>query len=187
MTARFDVEETAIPGVLVLTRRRFADDRGYLSRLFCAEELEEIGWRGPVAQINETGTCLAGTVRGMHFQRPPFAEMKLITCVAGAILDVAVDLRRDSPTFLRHVGVELSADNVRSLLIPEGCAHGFQALSGDVRMIYAHSAPYRSEAEGGLHPQDPGLGIVWPLPVVNLSPRDFSHPFLSPGHEGFAA
>ncbi|HCL64871.1 MAG TPA: dTDP-4-dehydrorhamnose 3,5-epimerase [Rhizobium sp.] len=187
MTARFDVEETAIPGVLVLTRRRFADDRGYLSRLFCAEELEEIGWRGPVAQINETGTCLAGTVRGMHFQRSPFAEMKLVTCIAGAILDVAVDLRRDSPTFLQHVGVELSADNVRSLLIPEGCAHGFQALSDDVHMIYAHSAPYRSEAEGGLHPQDPGLGIVWPLPVVNLSPRDFSHPFLSPGHEGFAA
>ncbi|MFA7413588.1 MAG: dTDP-4-dehydrorhamnose 3,5-epimerase family protein [Rhizobium sp.] len=187
MTARFDVEETAIPGVLVLTRRKFADDRGHLSRLFCAEELEEIGWRGPVSQINETATRLAGTVRGMHFQHPPFAEMKLVTCVAGTIRDIAVDLRRDSPTFLRHVGVELSADNVRSLLIPEGCAHGFQALSDDVRMIYAHSAPYRSEAEGGLHPQDPGLGIVWPLPVVNLSPRDVSHPFLSPGHEGFAA
>lgn len=187
MTARFEVETTPMEGLLVLKRRKIADERGHISRLFCAEELAEIGWRGPVAQVNESASRFAGTVRGMHFQKPPYSEIKLVTCVAGRILDVAVDLRHGSPTFLEHVAVELSADNACSFLIPEGFAHGFQALSDDVRMIYAHSAPYRAEAEGGLSPTDPRLAIAWPLPVRHLSPRDAAHPQLGADYRGLAA
>lgn len=184
MSARFQPEPTEIAGLTVLTRSRFGDERGFLSRLFCAEELPDLGWPGTVMQINETVTRFAGTVRGMHFQHAPFVECKLVTCVQGSILDVAVDLRRGSPTFLQHVAVELSEDNARSLLIPAGFAHGFQALSDNVRMIYAHSAPFRPEAEGGLHAQDPLLNIAWPRPVDNLSVRDQNHPLLAQDFEG---
>jgi len=184
MSARFQAEHTAIAGLTLLTRSRLGDERGFLSRLFCGEELAAFGWPGPVLQVNETGTALNGTVRGMHFQHAPFAEWKLVTCVQGRILDVAVDLRQGSPTLLRHVAVELSADNCRSLLIPPGFAHGFQALSDDVRMIYTHSAPYRAEAEGGLNPEDPQLAIAWPLPVERLSARDQAHPLVTSEFEG---
>lgn len=186
MSARFQPEATAIVGLTVLTRSRFGDERGYLSRLFCGEDLPALGWPGAVMQINETVTRLAGTVRGMHFQQAPFAECKLVTCVQGHILDIAVDLRRGSPTFLKHVAVELSEDNARSLLIPPGFAHGFQALSDNVRMIYAHSAPFRPDAEGGLHPEDPALEINWPLPVQNLSARDEKHPLIAKDFEGLS-
>ncbi|MBB4953159.1 dTDP-4-dehydrorhamnose 3,5-epimerase [Agrobacterium vitis] len=184
MSARFQPEPTAIAGLTVLARSRFGDERGFLSRLFCGEELPDLGWSGAVMQINETVTRFAGTVRGMHFQHAPFTETKLVTCVQGRILDVAVDLRQGSPTFLQHVAVELSEDNARSLLIPAGFAHGFQALSDNVRMIYAHSAPFRPEAEGGLHPQDPALAIAWPLPVQKLSARDERHPLIAREFEG---
>ncbi|MCM2291452.1 dTDP-4-dehydrorhamnose 3,5-epimerase [Allorhizobium sp. BGMRC 0089] len=184
MTARFTAETTALDGVTVLTRRRFGDERGFLSRLFCGEELRDFGWPGPVMQVNETGTTEKGTVRGLHFQHPPFAEWKLVSCVQGAIFDVAVDLRHGSPTFLRHVAVELSAENGKALLIPAGFAHGFQALSDDVRMIYVHSAPYRAEAEGGLHPEDPRLGIAWPLAISRLSARDQGHQAISIDFQG---
>lgn len=187
MSGRFRIVETPMAGLHLVERTRLGDERGFLTRLFCAEELAELGWDGPVAQINETGTRAAGTVRGMHYQVPPFAEIKLVTCVAGAVLDIAVDLRRNSPTFLRHFATELSAENARSLCIPRGFAHGFQALSDDVRMIYAHSAPYRAEAEAGLNAQDPALGLPWPLPVAHLSARDRGHPFLSPEFHGVAA
>ncbi|PWE57717.1 dTDP-4-dehydrorhamnose 3,5-epimerase [Metarhizobium album] len=184
---RFLRHETPIEGLALLERVRLGDDRGFLTRLFCSEELTATGWNGPIAQINETGTRQAGTVRGMHFQLPPFAEIKLVTCVAGSVLDVAIDLRKGSPTFLQHFAVELSAKNTRSLLIPQGFAHGFQTLTDNVRMIYAHSAPFRAEAEAGLHAQDPALAIDWPLPVSNLSVRDRSHPLLSPEYQGVAA
>jgi dTDP-4-dehydrorhamnose 3,5-epimerase len=184
MSARFEPEPTALAGLTILNRRRFGDERGFLSRLFCAEDLPALGWPGAVMQINETVTRFAGTVRGMHFQHAPFVECKLVTCVQGRIVDVAVDLRRGSPTFLHHVAVELSEENARSLLIPAGFAHGFQALSDDVRMIYVHSAPFRPEAEGGLHPNDPALAIDWPLTVQNLSARDESHPLIAPDFEG---
>ncbi|MGF0537433.1 dTDP-4-dehydrorhamnose 3,5-epimerase family protein [Agrobacterium sp. ES01] len=187
MSKRFDIIETAIEGVFILKRARLADERGFLTRLFSPADLCDAGWVGTVEQINETGTRFQGTVRGMHFQNPPFTEIKLVTCTAGAILDVAVDLRKGSPTFLKHTAVELSADNDCSLLIPNGCAHGFQALTDNVRMIYAHSAPYSAEAEGGLHCEDPALGIEWPLPVANLSARDASHAPLGSDYVGIAA
>jgi dTDP-4-dehydrorhamnose 3,5-epimerase len=181
---RFTIEPTEIAGVHCVTRSRLADERGFLSRLFEPEELGEAGWRGPIAQINETGTVLAGTVRGLHFQHPPHGEMKLVSCVAGRIFDVAVDLRKGSRTYLRSVALELSAENGCALLIPEGCAHGFQALTDDVRMIYLHSAPYAAAFEGGFDALDPALAIDWPLPVANRSARDETLPRITADFEG---
>ncbi|KQS90800.1 MULTISPECIES: dTDP-4-dehydrorhamnose 3,5-epimerase family protein [unclassified Rhizobium] len=187
MSGRFTAHETPLRGLFVIERKTMSDDRGFLSRLFCAEDLAAFGWQGSIAQLNETGTRQRGTVRGMHFQRPPHAEIKLVTCTRGRILDVAVDIRKESPTFLQHFAIELSEDNGKSLLIPKGFAHGFQALTDDVRMIYAHSQAYAEEVEGGLNPQDPSLAIDWPLPVINLSPRDAGHPLLAQDYRGVAA
>lgn len=184
MSGRFTRLDLDFEGPVLLERKRIADSRGFLSRLFDADDLADFGWDGPVMQVNETGTSTAGIVRGLHYQIPPFAELKLVTCTAGRILDVAVDLRRDSPSFLKHVAVELSAENGRSLLIPRGFAHGFQALSDDVRLLYVHSAPYRAEAEAGLGPLDPALEISWPLPVHGLSARDSGHPPVASGFSG---
>ena len=186
MTDRFTQIPTPIKDLVLLERLKLQDDRGFLSRLFCAEDLFAIGWTDPVSQINETGTAAAGTVRGMHFQYPPYSEMKLVSCLQGRVIDVAVDLRRGSPTFLKHFAVELSAANTFSLLIPKGFAHGFQSLTDDVRMLYAHSQKYVAASEGGLHPLDPKLGVQWPLPVINLSNRDSRHPLLDHQFEGIA-
>lgn len=184
MSGRFKSTRTPLEGLLLLARNRLSDERGHLSRLFDAEGMAAFGWLGGIAQVNETVTRKAGTVRGLHFQRPPFAEAKLVTCLHGAVLDVAVDVRLGSPTFLQHFATELSEDNALSLLIPEGFAHGFQALTDDVQLLYAHSAPYRAEAEGGLNVLDPALGIRWPLAVANLSARDTGHPMVADGFEG---
>lgn len=183
---RFSIEQTDIAGIFSVTRRRLADERGFLSRLFEPEELAAAGWRGAIAQINETGTTRAGTVRGLHFQHPPHGEMKLVSCLSGRIFDVAVDLRRGSPTYLRSVALELSQENGRALLIPEGCAHGFQALTDDVRMLYLHSAPYAAAFEGGFDALDPALAIAWPLPVANRSPRDEALARVTADFEGLA-
>jgi dTDP-4-dehydrorhamnose 3,5-epimerase len=184
MTTRFDIADTPLAGLKILKRKRLGDTRGHLTRLFDAEELVEIGWSGGVAQVNETGTATSGTVRGFHYQTPPFTEAKLITVTQGAILDIAVDIRRGSPTFLRYHAVELSAENDLSYLLPQGFAHGYQALTDDVRMVYIHSAPYRADAEAGLNVADPRLAIAWPLDVANLSARDQRFPMLSDDFEG---
>jgi dTDP-4-dehydrorhamnose 3,5-epimerase len=172
MTARFEIIDTPLAGLKVLRRKRLGDNRGFLTRLFDAEELDAIGWPGAVAQVNETGTAMRGTVRGLHYQNPPFTEAKLITVTRGVVLDVAIDIRKSSPTFLKHHAVELSAENDLSYLLPPGFAHGYQAITDDVRMVYVHSAPYRAEAEAGLNVADPRLGIAWPLAIENLSARD---------------
>ncbi|MFM7576864.1 MAG: dTDP-4-dehydrorhamnose 3,5-epimerase family protein, partial [Microcystaceae cyanobacterium] len=138
--------DLGIAGLKTVTRQPIGDRRGFLARLFCAEELKEAGWHKPIAQINHTYTAQAGTVRGLHYQNPPHAEMKLVTCIQGQIWDIAVDLRANSPTFLTWQGAVLSAENHSALLIPEGCAHGFQALTDDVELIYCHSVPYNPTA-----------------------------------------
>lgn len=184
--SRLTWSDTPLDGLKLVQRQRAGDHRGFLDRLFCAGDLRAAGWHKPIAQINHTYTRQQGTVRGLHFQYPPHAEMKLVTCLHGTILDVAVDLRQDSPTFLSWHAEELSAENQRSLLIPEGFAHGFQALSNDVEMLYCHSESYTPEAEGGLHPQDPRLDINWPLPVSELSARDASHALIGNDFEGVA-
>ncbi len=181
---RFVFSETSVSGLVLVQRQRLGDARGFLSRLFCAEELAVVGWRGPIAQINHTWTATRGTLRGMHFQYPPHAEMKLVTCLRGEVWDVAVDLRRGAPTFLCSHGVKLSAESGLALLIPQGFAHGFQAVSDDVELLYCHSAAYTSSAEGGLNPLDPRLRISWPLAVTEISPRDANHPPIDDRFEG---
>lgn len=182
--SRFTVIETGIEGLRIVQRQRLGDERGFLSRLFCAEELVPAGWHQPIAQVNHTWTQAQGTVRGLHFQRPPYAEMKLVTCLRGAVWDVGLDLRAGSPTFLQWRAVELSADNDKALLIPEGFAHGFQALTDDCELLYLHTAPYAAQAEGGLSATDPILGIEWPLPITLQSERDLHHPKVTPGFTG---
>ena len=182
--SRFTISETELTGLKVIERQRLSDARGFLARIFCAEEFTAIGWHHPIAQINHTSTAARGTIRGMHFQHPPHSEMKLVSCLRGEVWDVAVDIRADSPTFLHWFGAHLSADNCRALLIPEGFAHGFQTLTDAVQLLYCHSAAHAAGSEGGLNPRDPGLAIAWPLPVTEISDRDMSHPLIHNGFKG---
>jgi dTDP-4-dehydrorhamnose 3,5-epimerase len=176
---RFSLIDLPLAGLKLVERQYLGDSRGFFSRMFCSSELASAGWIKPVEQINLTSSARAGTLRGMHFQHPPHAEMKLVSCVRGAIWDVAVDLRADSPTYLRWHAQELSADNRRALLIPEGFAHGFQTLVDDCELLYCHSAPYVAGAEGGINAHDPALAITWPLPISEMSERDRRHPSLT--------
>jgi dTDP-4-dehydrorhamnose 3,5-epimerase len=182
--SRFSISDTPLVGLKRVQRNRLQDERGFLSRLFCADELHAAGWYGSVAQINHTCTQQLGTVRGLHYQKPPHVEIKLVSCLRGRVWDVAVDLRPDSPTFLRWHPEELSGDNGCALLIPQGFAHGFQVMEVGSELLYCHSAAYAPQAEGGLNPLDPRLAITWPLPVQNLSPRDSGHPMISDDFEG---
>lgn len=182
--SRFHFVSTPLPGLLCIERLRLEDHRGFLSRLFCAEEFSAAGFAMSVAQINQTLTRCKGAVRGMHYQLPPFAEIKLVTCIRGRAFDVAVDLRAGSPSFLRWHGEILSPDNRRALAIPQGFAHGFQALEADCELLYLHSAPYRPEAERALNACDPRLRIDWPLPIADLSERDRGHAMLSKDFTG---
>jgi dTDP-4-dehydrorhamnose 3,5-epimerase len=170
--SRFDFITTDLAGLIVVQRKAVEDPRGFLSRFYCAEEFNKAGMCKSIAQINHTLTNTKGAVRGLHFQYPPHAETKLVSCLQGEIFDVAVDLRRDSPTFLHWHAEILSAKNRRSLLIPEGFAHGFQALTENCELIYLHTAAYHPEAEGALNAADPKLDIVWPLTVTDMSEKD---------------
>ncbi len=164
--------------MLQVQRQAHRDARGSFSRLFDADALAFVGWTAALAQVNHSINTARGTVRGLHYQLAPRAEKKLVSCVRGRIWDVAVDLRRGSPSFLRWHAQELSAQSGVALLIPEGCAHGFQALCDDAEIIYCHSAPFAPEFQAGVHPCDPRLAIDWPLPVQRLSPRDGRWPAL---------
>ena len=181
---RFVITDTPLAGLRRIERLPLGDARGFLARLFCAEELAAAGWHQPIAQINHTHTEAAGTVRGLHYQLPPHAEMKLVSCLRGVVWDVAVDLRAGSPTFLQWHAELLSAENHRALLIPEGFAHGFQTQTNDVEMLYCHSNFYAPDHEAGLHPADPRLAVAWPLPVLGLSPRDAGRPMIDAQFEG---
>ena len=181
---RLEVAATAIAGLMVVTRMRLGDDRGSLTRLFCAEELQAAGWRQPVSQINHTMTVAAGTIRGMHYQSPPWSDAKLVSCLHGSVWDVAIDLRADSPTFLQWHAEELSESNQRSLLIPSGFAHGYQTLSADCELIYLHSEAHHPEAEAGLNAADPKLSIPWPLEAFRRSDRDLRLPMLDDNFTG---
>ncbi len=184
MPSRFTITDLTLAGLKLVEHQRLGDARGFLSRIFCAEELGGAGWSQPIAQINHTYTARCGTVRGMHFQRPPHAEMKLVSCLSGEVWDVVVDVRAGSKTFLHWHAERLSAENGRALLIPEGFAHGFQSLTDDVELLYCHSAAYTATAEAGLNAKDPMLTIAWPLQVTELSPRDAQHPMLNEQFSG---
>jgi len=146
-------------------------------RLFCQAELAKYGWQGTVAQINHTFTRNKGSIRGLHFQYPPFAETKLVMCLKGEVIDVAVDLRTGASTLLKHVAVTLSEGNNLALLIPPGFAHGFQTITDNVEMLYLHSQPYEPTSEGGLNALDEKIGIDWPQPLGDMSERDRNLPF----------
>ena len=176
MSRRFQFHSTPLAGLVVLEHLPQVDGRGYFERLFCARELQALGLETPILQINRSRTAKAGTIRGMHFQHPPHNEAKIISCLQGEVFDVAVDLRRGSPTFLRWYGQILSADNHKSVYLPEGFAHGFQSLTDECDMLYFHTQSFCPEAAGGLSPFLPELGISWPLPVTEVSEKDRSRP-----------
>lgn len=169
-----------LPGLTVIETAAFEDHRGFLARLFCAEELAGLGF-GSVVQINHSLTRAPGAVRGLHFQRPPRAEAKIVRCLKGRVLDVAVDLRAGSPTYLKWSAVELSAANRLAVFLPRGFAHGFQTLEADCELLYLHDEAYSPQCEGGLRHDDPALSIPWPLPVADLSARDQDHPLIAAG------
>jgi dTDP-4-dehydrorhamnose 3,5-epimerase len=168
-------QDLPINGLKKLIRRSHEDERGSLSRMFCDEELFDAGWQKDIKQINQTFTKKNGSLRGMHYQLPPYAEAKIVNCVRGEIFDVAVDLRQGSPTFLKWHAEILSAKNRVSLLIPEGFAHGFQTLVDDCELIYFHSQYYSPEHEMGMFYGDPKLSIDWPKEISEISERDASH------------
>ena len=172
MSTGLQREPTEIAGLERILRCPHQDSRGRLERIYCAEDLAEVFGALPIAQINHSTTSVPGTVRGLHWQRPPHGEHKLVTCLAGRVFDVVVDLRATSPTFLRVYSLVLDASQPVSLCIPPGCAHGFQALERNSSLLYLHSAPHRPDSEATLSVLDPRLAIPWPLPVVGLSQRD---------------
>lgn len=165
-------EALALPGAYVLHRNVRRDERGSLERIFDSSDEESTlsGFR--IAQVNRTVTVQAGTVRGLHCQLPPAAEMKLVTCLAGSVFDVIVDLRPRSDTFGQWVGVTLEGVGPTSVLVPQGCAHGIQTLVPNVQMLYLHSAAFETSCEAGLNPLDDSIGVRWPIPVSEVSERD---------------
>ena len=175
---------TKITGVFVAQTNAFQDSRGAFARLFCQAELADALAGRTIQQINQSRTTGTGAVRGMHFQLAPHAEMKMVRCLKGRVWDVAVDLRQDSPTFLQHHAQELSAVNALMLVIPEGCAHGFQVLEPDSELLYLHTACYTPSAEGGVRFDDPALSLPWPLQISDLSERDKQHPLLNRNFRG---
>jgi dTDP-4-dehydrorhamnose 3,5-epimerase len=173
-----EVHDTELDEVKLLVQQRHGDDRGWFARAWCAREMAAAGLDARLVQVNLSRTNDRGTVRGLHLQSPPHGESKLVTVVQGAILDVAVDVREGSPTRWRHVARELSADDGRALFVPMGFAHGFQALTDDVVMLYAISEYHAPGAEQGYRYDDPVIGIDWPLPVAMVSDRDATLPLI---------
>jgi dTDP-4-dehydrorhamnose 3,5-epimerase len=164
--------ETELPGAFVIDLERREDDRGYFARAFCQNEFAHHGLKPVIAQANVAYNRVAGTLRGMHFQYPPAAETKVVRCTRGAILDIIVDLRPESPTYLEHISVRLDSQNARSLYVPERFAHGYQTLVDETETSYFVGEFYTPEAEGGLSPHDARLGLEWPLPVTVMSEKD---------------
>jgi dTDP-4-dehydrorhamnose 3,5-epimerase len=172
--------ETKLKGACLVEPELRSDERGGFARVFCRREFQAHGLNPDLAQCNLSFNRLAGTLRGMHYQRAPHAEAKLVRCTAGAIYDVIVDLRPESSTFMKWAAAELSAENRRLLYVPEGCAHGYQALTDGAEVFYQVSAFYHPPSEGGLRWDDPAFGIRWPLPVAAISAKDASWPDWGP-------
>jgi dTDP-4-dehydrorhamnose 3,5-epimerase len=170
--------ETALAGAYIIDIEARADSRGFFARVFCQEEFADHGLKPTIAQSNIAFNARKGTLRGMHFQFPPAAETKLVRCTRGAILDIIVDLRPESPTYLEHVAVELTGDNHRALYVPERFAHGYQVLEDATETSYQVGEFYTPDAEGGLRYDDPRLGLTWPLPITEMSEKDAQWPML---------
>ncbi|MES1021726.1 dTDP-4-dehydrorhamnose 3,5-epimerase [Gloeocapsa sp. BRSZ] len=166
--------QTPFKGAYIIDLEEKPDQRGFFARTYCAEEFQAHGLKATVAQCNLSFNHYKGTLRGMHYQVSPACETKLVRCIQGAIYDVIVDMRPDSPTYLEHIGVELSAQNRRALYVPEMFAHGYQALSDGAEVVYQVGEFYTPGYERGLRYDDPVLGIDWPLPVSEVSAKDAS-------------
>lgn len=179
-----NIRPTQLPGLMVVETSPHVDKRGAFARLFCNQELECLVGSRQIVQINHSRTATVGAIRGLHFQYPPHAEMKLVRCLKGRVWDVAVDLRQHSPTFLRWHAEELTPGNARMLVIPEGFAHGFQVQEAESELLYLHTAHYTPASEGGFRHNDPRLGIAWPLDVADLSERDAKHPLIDANFQG---
>lgn len=175
---------TPLAGSYVVQLTPHGDSRGWFARYYCKNEFQQIGHTKEWVQMNHSFTALKGTIRGMHYQVPPYGEIKMVRCISGAILDVIIDLRQHSSTFLQWFGIELTAENKKSLYIPEGFAHGFQTLTDNCELIYHHSIFYTPAAEAGIRYNDPKVDIYWPLPVITLSERDAGHPLLDENFKG---
>jgi dTDP-4-dehydrorhamnose 3,5-epimerase len=172
--------ETSLAGAYVVELEQRGDARGFFARLFCADEMAAQGLEPRVAQINNSVSAEAGTLRGLHYQVAPAAETKLVRCVHGALWDVAIDLRSDSESFGRWFGVELSAENRVMMYVPRGFAHGFVTLEPDTEVLYVVSYPYSPEHERGVRWDDPAFGIEWPVAPAVISDKDRSHPAFDP-------
>lgn len=179
-------QPTSIAGLVVIETVPHVDHRGAFARLYCENELSSLMGPRRIVQINHSSTATIGAVRGMHYQHPPHAEMKLVRCLKGRVWDVAVDLRHNSPTFLSWHAEELTPSNTRMMVIPEGFAHGFQVLEPESELLYLHTAFYAPSAEAGLRHDDPRLAIHWPLAVTDLSARDAEHPLINSNFSGIA-
>lgn len=171
-------EETTLAGSFIITIPRAGDSRGWFARTYCADEFSNLGINTNWVQANHSFSTMKGTLRGMHYQKHPYGEIKMVRCISGSVYDVIIDLRKDSPTFLQWFGVELSVENMKMLYIPKGFAHGFQTLTANAELIYQHSEFYTPEAEAGIHYDDKLINIGWPLPVAVISERDKTHPKL---------
>ncbi len=165
-------EETKLKGAYLISLNPLTDSRGSFARTFCKKEFKQIDHTKEFVQLNHSYNTYKGTIRGMHYQLAPHQEIKLIRCVRGAVLDVIIDLRKDSPTFLQHVSVELSAENKKMIYVPENFAHGFQSLKDNSELIYHHTEFYTPQADTGVRFDDPTLNIKWPLPPVMVSDKD---------------
>jgi dTDP-4-dehydrorhamnose 3,5-epimerase len=177
-------QATHISNLVRIETISLTDARGSFTRLFCQKELAPFLGNRTLAQINHARSIKKGCIRGLHFQKPPFGEMKIVRCIRGRIWDVAVDLRAGSPTFLQWHAEELTENNHAMMVIPEGFAHGYQALEPDSEIIYFNTMFYTPEAEGGVYYADPSLKIQWPLPPVDVSSRDQTHSFLDKDFQG---
>ena len=178
------IQPLNLAGAFTIELAPIADDRGSFRRVFCQREFRQIRPDIEFVQINMSENKSRGTVRGLHYQRAPSAEAKLVSCISGRVLDVIVDIRRGSPTFLKHVTIELSPENNRLVFIPEGFAHGFQTLCDDSRLMYFHTQFYDPEREAGIHYADPAVSIAWPLDDVVVSDKDQARPPLSSDFDG---
>jgi dTDP-4-dehydrorhamnose 3,5-epimerase len=181
-----NISESSIAGIWIAQSSIHQDQRGAFSRLFCVEEQKSILSGRSIVQINQSITSAIGAVRGLHFQYPPHAEMKIVRCLRGRVFDVAVDLRKGSPTFLKWTAIELTPENRSALIISEGCAHGFQVLEQNSELLYLHTAFYSPSAEGAVRFDDPRIGVDWPLQPTDLSARDLAHPYLDDGFKGIS-
>ncbi len=177
-TGRFIINHTELAGLIVINKKPLTDHRGEFTRMYCQDEFSSMELNKPIVQINKSKTIKPGVIRGMHFQLGIHAEDKIVKCIAGKVFDVAVDIRPESKTYLSWFGIELSAEDNNTLLIPAGFAHGFQSLEENSEIIYFVTNKYNNLAEAGIHPFDPLVNIKWPLECTDMSDKDAKIPFI---------